>query len=72
MVMACEAGKDVYVEKPISTTLEEAKVMVAATRKHNRKTQVGTWQRSGLHFQKAVQLVQDGLIGPVRFARTWN
>ena len=72
MIMACQAGKDVYVEKPISTTLEEAKVMVAAARKHNRITQVGTWQRSGLHFQKAVQAVQDGLIGPVRFARTWN
>ena len=72
MVMASQAGKDVYVEKPISTTLEEAKLMVEAARKYNRITQVGTWQRSGLHFQKAVQLVQDGIIGPVRFARTWN
>jgi predicted dehydrogenase len=72
MVMACQAGKDVYVEKPISTTLEEAKLMVEAARKHNRITQVGTWQRSGIHFQKAVQAVQDGIIGPVRFARTWN
>jgi len=72
MVMACQAGKDIYVEKPIATTLEEAKSMIEAARKYNRITQVGTWQRSGLHFQKAVQLVQDGIIGPVRFVRTWN
>jgi predicted dehydrogenase len=72
MVMACQAGKDVYVEKPISTTLEEGRSMVEAARKYGRVTQVGTWQRSGIHFQKAVQLVQDGTIGQVRFARTWN
>jgi len=72
MVMACQAGKDVYVEKPISTTLEEGRSMVEAARKYDRVTQVGTWQRSGIHFQKAVQLVQDGIIGQVRFARTWN
>lgn len=72
MVMACQAGKDVYVEKPISTTLEEGKVMVEAARKYKRVTQVGTWQRSGVHFQKAVQAVQDGILGSVRFARTWN
>jgi predicted dehydrogenase len=71
-VMACQAGKDVYVEKPISTTLEEGKSMVEAARKYGRVTQVGTWQRSGTHFQKAVQLVQGGIIGQVRFARTWN
>ena len=72
MVMACQAGKDVYVEKPISTTLEEGKAMVEAARKYKRVTQVGTWQRSGVHFQKAVQAVQDGILGSVRFARTWN
>ena len=72
MVMACQAGKDVYVEKPISTTLEEGRSMVEAARKYNRVTQVGTWQRSGIHFQKAVQLIQDGTIGQVRFVRTWN
>ena len=72
MVMACQAAKDVYVEKPISTTLEEGKKMVEAARKYSRVTQVGTWQRSGIHFQKAVQVVQDGIIGQVRFVRTWN
>jgi predicted dehydrogenase len=72
MVLACQAGKDVYVEKPISTALDEGKQMVAAARKYNRVVQVGTQQRSGIHFQKAVELVQDGMIGKVTFARTWN
>jgi predicted dehydrogenase len=72
MVEACKAGKDVYVEKPISHTVDEGKLMAEAARKYNRVVQVGTQQRSGLHFQKAVQLVQDGFIGQVSFVRTWN
>ena len=63
--MACQAGKDVYVEKPICVAVEEGKKMVEAARKYKRVVQVGLWQRSNLHFQKAVQLVQDGLIGKV-------
>ena len=70
--MACQAGKDVYVEKPICVAVEEGKKMVEAARKYKRVVQVGLWQRSNLHFQKAVQLVQDGLIGKVTYARTWN
>ena len=62
-VMACQAGKDVYVEKPICVAVEEGKKMVEAARKYKRVVQVGLWQRSNLHFQKAAQLVQDGLIG---------
>jgi predicted dehydrogenase len=71
-IEACKAGKDVYVEKPISTTIEEGKMMVAAARKYKRVVQVGTQQRSGIHFQKAVEIVQGGLIGKVSFVRTWN
>jgi len=71
-VLACQAGKDVYVEKPICTAVEEGKRMVEAARKYQRVVQVGLWQRSGIHFQKAIQLVQDGLIGKVSFVRTWN
>ncbi|MGH9455509.1 MAG: Gfo/Idh/MocA family protein [Terriglobia bacterium] len=72
MIMACDAGKDVYVEKPISVVVDEGKAMVDAARKHKRVVQVGTQQRSGIHFQKAVQLVQDGFMGKVSFVRTWN
>jgi predicted dehydrogenase len=72
MVMACEAGKDVFVEKPTSVAVEEGRKMVEAARKHKRVVQVGLWQRSQAHFQKAVQIVQDGLIGKVTFVRMWN
>ncbi len=72
MVMACQAGKDVYVEKPICVAVDEGKKMVEAARKYNRVVQVGTWQRSNLHFQKAVQIVQEGLLGKITFCKTWN
>ena len=72
MVMACQAGKDVYVEKPISLTIYEGRRMVEAARKYNRVVQVGTQQRSGIHFQKAVDMIRSGKIGKVSFVRTWN
>ncbi|HVF86783.1 MAG TPA: Gfo/Idh/MocA family oxidoreductase, partial [Pyrinomonadaceae bacterium] len=52
-VMACRAGKDVYVEKPLSLTISEGRVMVDEARKHNRVVQVGSQQRSGAHYAKA-------------------
>jgi predicted dehydrogenase len=72
MVEACKAGKDVYVEKPICVAVEEGQKMVAAARANKRVVQVGLWQRSNLHFQKAVELVQSGMLGKVSFVRTWN
>jgi predicted dehydrogenase len=71
-IMACQAGKDVYVEKPLSLTIEEGRRMVAAARKHNRVVQVGTQQRSARHFQKAVELVQEGKLGKISRVHTWN
>lgn len=71
-VMACQAGKDVYVEKPISVVVEEGRKMVEAARKYNRIVQVGTQQRSGIHFQHAVELVRKGEIGKVTSVRSWN
>ena len=71
-ILACQAGKDVYVEKPVSVCLEEGRLMVEAARRYKRIVQVGTQQRSGLHFQKAVELVRNGAIGKVSFIRTWN
>ena len=71
MIAACEAGKDVYQEKPLSHTLLEGRKMVEAATKHNRVVQVGTQQRSGEHFQKAVELVRSGKIGKVTLAKTW-
>src|ERR1035441_1629005 len=71
-VEACKAGKDVYVEKPICVAVEEGQKMVAAARANRRIVQVGLWQRSNLHFQKAVELVQSGVLGKISFVRTWN
>lgn len=71
-VEACKAGKDVWVEKPISTTIEEGRKMVEAARKYNRVVQVGTMQRSGDVFQRAVEIVRSGRLGKITFCRTWN
>ncbi|GAC1653576.1 MAG: Gfo/Idh/MocA family oxidoreductase [Gemmatimonadaceae bacterium] len=71
-VLACQAGKDVYVEKPISVSIGEGRKMVDAARKHGRIVQVGTQQRSGLHFQQAAELVRGGRLGKVTQVRTWN
>lgn len=71
-VEACKAGKDVYVEKPISVTIEEGQKMVQAARKYNRVVQAGTMQRSGLHFQRATEIVRSGKLGKVATVKTWN
>jgi predicted dehydrogenase len=64
-ILACQAGKDVYCEKPLSLTILEGRRMVEAARKHNRVVQTGSQQRSGPHYQQAVKLVQEGAIGAV-------
>ncbi|HUA58762.1 MAG TPA: Gfo/Idh/MocA family oxidoreductase [Verrucomicrobiae bacterium] len=64
-IAACEAGKDVYCEKPLSLTIAEGRKMVAAARKHDRIVQTGSQQRSGAHYAQAVKLIQDGGIGEV-------
>ena len=56
-VEACKAGKDVYVEKPVSVTIDEGKKMVEAARKYKRVVQAGTMQRSAVHFQQAAEIV---------------
>jgi predicted dehydrogenase len=71
-VNACDAGKDVYVEKPVSHNVREGRLMVEAARRNRRIVQVGIQQRSGAHFQRAAKAVQDGKIGKVLFAQCWN
>jgi predicted dehydrogenase len=72
MVEACKAGKDVYVEKPSCTYVEEGQKMVQAARKYNRVVQAGTMQRSGGYFQKAAELVKGGSIGDITFCHTFQ
>ena len=72
-VEACKAGKDVYVEKPVATTIDEA-----SERWWKPRANTIAWCRPGpcsgppLHFQKAVELVRSGELGKVTFVRTWN
>ncbi len=71
-IMACQAGKDVYVETPISHNIHEGARLVEATRKYNRIVQSGMQQRSGSQFQSAVQLVRSGSLGNVHLAKAWT
>lgn len=70
-IMACEAGKDLYCEKPLATTISEGRAVVEAVRASGSVFQAGTIQRSSAHFQEAVNLVQSGHIGQVSRVATW-
>lgn len=72
LIYACEAGKDVYCEKPISHDITEAKAMDAAVKHFRRIVQVGTWQRSTREFTDAVAYVRSGKLGKVVLARAWK
>ena len=65
-VMAAEAGKDIYVEKPVSLRIDEARAMVQAVQRHGRICQVGLQQRSAPEFHLATQLVRDGALGRIQ------
>lgn len=64
-IHACQAGKDVYVQKPLSFTITEALKMVRVANDNNRIIQVGSQQRSSGEFKKAIELVQKGAIGHI-------
>jgi predicted dehydrogenase len=71
MIAACQAGKDVYVEKPCGNSIGECRAMIAAQQKYNRIVQVGQWQRSQQHFKDAVDFVQSGQLGNIRTVKVW-
>ncbi len=68
-IMACAAGKDVYVEKPLTLFVREGRWMISAAKRYQRVVQVGTQQRSGRHYADAVQMLQDGYIGKIHTVR---
>jgi len=68
-IWACQAGKDVYVEKPLSFNIVEGRKMVQAARKYNRVVQVGTQHRSNIISQKAIELLHEGVIGDIYMGR---
>lgn len=71
-ILACEAGKHVYVEKPCSHNIREGRLMIEAARRHKRVMQVGSQSRSTPVLQHGVQLLREGAIGDVLIAKAWN
>lgn len=70
-ILACAAGKHVYVEKPCSHNPAEGELMIAAARKYKRAVQMGTQRRSGPGTIQAMQDLRDGIIGRVYLSRSW-
>jgi predicted dehydrogenase len=71
-IHACQAGKDIYGEQPLSHTIREGRVMVQAVRKYNRVFQVGEMQRSHPATRKAVELIRNGRIGKLQSIIGYN
>lgn len=70
-VMACQAGKDVYVEKPLAKTIDEGRAMLEASRRHNRVVQMGSQWRSCSHIIEAGEFIRSGKLGKVSLVRAW-
>ena len=71
-ILACDSGKDVYVEKPLAYSVAEGRAVVTAAQRTGRIVQIGTQQRSGEHFHRAVRMIQEGKLGKISRARIWN
>jgi len=71
-IMSCQAGKDVYVEKPLSHDIYEGRKMVEAARKYNKIVQVGCQNRSGQYHVEAIKLLRSGVLGKVHYVRVFN
>jgi predicted dehydrogenase len=70
-VEACEAGKHVYVEKPLANSIGESNAMLDAARRTRRLVQVGQQQRSGTHWKSAIDFVRSGKLGAIRQVKYW-
>lgn len=70
-IMGCQAGKHVYVEKPLSHNPHEGELAIAAARKYNRVVQMGAQRRSAPTLTKGIEKLHEGIIGRVYMAKTW-
>ncbi len=68
---ALQAGKDVYCEKPIANSIQEANIMLDYVQSSDRMVQIGQWQRSQPHFVDAINFVHSGQLGEIRLAKAW-
>ncbi len=64
-IEACAAGKDVYLEKPVGTSIGEGRAVIKAAARHGRIIQMGTQQRAWEHYQQAVEIVRSGVLGTI-------
>jgi predicted dehydrogenase len=71
-ILACDAGKHVYVEKPCSHNIREGRLMIDAARRNKRVVQVGTQSRSSPAVIEAIELLRTGAIGDILVAKVWN
>ncbi|MFO1022187.1 MAG: Gfo/Idh/MocA family oxidoreductase [Planctomycetales bacterium] len=71
-ILACQSGKDVYVEKPDGHNIVEGQRMVAALKKHKRIVQLGTQSRSNPNFLKAMEYIREGHLGKCLVAKAWE
>jgi len=71
-ILACQAGKDVYVEKPHSHSIWESQKMIEAARKYNRVVQVGTQSRSAHYVRSAREYIQTGKLGKIGLVKVYN
>jgi len=71
-IHACQANKDVYVEKPLGTSIGEGRAAVKAARKYNRIVQIGTQQRSWEHYLKAAEVIRSGKLGAISEVAVWD
>lgn len=71
-LLALEAGKHVYVEKPMAHNIREGRLLVESARRNKRVVQVGTQSRSAGYIKRAMELLHNGAIGEVLVAKAWN
>ena len=71
-IMACQAGKDIYIEKPLTQTIHDGQMVRDAARKYKRIAQVGTQNRSGRNFQIAMEFLKTGKLGKICEVTTWE
>jgi predicted dehydrogenase len=70
-ILACQAGKDVYCEKPLAHRIQEGRAMVSAAEKYNRVTQMGNLIHAGENYHRVVEIVRAGVLGKISKVRVW-